>query len=159
MIDWQYIAGFFDGEGSVVRYGKGRNWILTFTNSHEPTLKAIRDFLDYGHIYLTQRRTSRQRDSKKPVYFLKVNRWVDVIRIGQELLPRTQIKSDKLLQMLTEMRSFKRRGKLPPPNEVWRIRWVEGESTATIASRYSVARRSVNYALAKNDQESKIVAT
>lgn len=54
-MNWEYIAGFFDGEGCVGLFcgsAKERKyWRISITQKALPVLQAILDFVGYGTIY------------------------------------------------------------------------------------------------------------
>ena len=93
MMDWSYVAGFFDGEGSV---GKPREGTiqLRFCNNDKPVLEDIRNFIACGQIYLVGK--SGQRGHKNNYYQLIVSKHDDVLRIAEELVVRCRIKRQRL---------------------------------------------------------------
>jgi len=54
-MNWSYIAGFFDGEGSLCHNGKG--FRVTIPQTSRPVLKETNEFVGYGNIiYLPKRK-------------------------------------------------------------------------------------------------------
>ena len=58
---WAYIAGFFDGEGSVTRNGHG--YRITIPQTHERVLIEMKKFVGYGSIMKTTTRKSHWKQS------------------------------------------------------------------------------------------------
>jgi intein/homing endonuclease len=54
-LDWKYIAGFMDGEGSIVIYSNRNLVSITISNTNREVLERIKDFTKMGHIYLDNR--------------------------------------------------------------------------------------------------------
>lgn len=109
VVSWEYVAGFFDGEGTAGVYeDRGRNrlvWSLLWTNTHLPTLEAIHDFIGAGKITL---RTGRPIGTK-PCYQLSITDVANARRVIDELLPRCVTKQDQLQEvrrLIAEKRSF-----------------------------------------------------
>lgn len=96
---WAYVAGYFDGEGSVKfhqgsRKGKIRG--LAWHNSDLQSLVAIQTFMDCGHM---QRREKRGIGTK-PTFILTVSNKKDLLRVGKRMLPYLLIKREKCKEML-----------------------------------------------------------
>jgi hypothetical protein len=58
---WQYIAGFFDGEGSLVHNGKGYRILITQTNKE--VLEKIRNLTHLGAVVVITKRQPHWKDS------------------------------------------------------------------------------------------------
>jgi len=58
---WQYIAGFFDGEGSLVHNGKGYRIMITQTNKE--VLEKIKNYARVGGVVEITKRQPHWRDS------------------------------------------------------------------------------------------------
>ena len=59
-MNWSYIAGFFDGEGSVAHNGKG--FRITIAQTDLEILNLIKDFTGVGHVIEV---TKRKKHWKK----------------------------------------------------------------------------------------------
>lgn len=92
-ITWEYIAGYFDGEGSVGVYTKNRRAVVIFTNSHRESLERIQQFIDAGKMI-------RRKGTNKPVYNLRIDRVAELQRILPELIQRCVIKRGQLESVL-----------------------------------------------------------
>ena len=99
-MDWSYVAGYFDGEGTVRlnEVPSRPGYLLTglsWANTHLESLEAIRDFISCGTI-----RPKARREHYRPGYELVVNRADDVLRVGEQMLPHLIIKRARLKEML-----------------------------------------------------------
>jgi len=61
MMSWDYIAGFFDGEGSICHNGKGFRICIPQTN--EDVLNNIAGFCGFGKIAKITKRKKHWKDS------------------------------------------------------------------------------------------------
>ncbi len=55
IMNWDYVAGFFDGEGSV-SIRSNRSSQLRLVNTDKAVMEAIRDFVGFGTIYCAKAR-------------------------------------------------------------------------------------------------------
>lgn len=104
-MDWPYIAGYFDGEGSVrFKAAPSRPRYITtgliWTNTHLASLVAMRSFMQAG-VITTGRRV---RPGVKEIYDLKIFRADEIVRVGEALLPHLLVKRDALAAMLQFVR-------------------------------------------------------
>lgn len=58
---WMYIAGFFDGEGSLVHNGKG--FRISIAQANEVVLLEIKEFIGFGNIIKVKKRQAHWKDS------------------------------------------------------------------------------------------------
>lgn len=78
-MSWQYIAGFVDGEGSIVKAKNTTVYRVLIPQTHEGVLKAIQEFARVGIIYQCKTRKAHWKDNwvyavarhKDVLYFLK----------------------------------------------------------------------------------------
>jgi hypothetical protein len=96
-ISWDYVAGFFDGEGSVgFQKKKGRMYPrITFTQKNPKILELIRTFIGYGTIYGTHSIN------------LEIDRHEDCLELAEKLIPRTFVKRDALMRMVQFIKNRK----------------------------------------------------
>lgn len=111
-MNWDYLAGFFDGEACVqLTHDRKRGYCcatLTFTQNRRWVLEEIRQFLGKGHIY------QGASTINGPVYQLRV-RGKAVESVARELVERCRLKAPQLRVLLqamafkgTERRGFER---------------------------------------------------
>lgn len=60
-MDWNYIAGFFDGEGSLV-YNKKR-FRISITQTNRNVLDTIKTFTNFGYVIKIQKRKNHWKNS------------------------------------------------------------------------------------------------
>jgi len=60
-MNWDYIAGFIDGEGSIVKRREGYNLLISQANFE--VLDNIRTFVGCGHIYPLKKRKKHWKDA------------------------------------------------------------------------------------------------
>lgn len=95
-IDLAYIAGLFDGEGSVNIYSyrsskNGRQYrrpILRITNTHKETLEFVKKFFDSGFIH----KKKDKRDTRKSCFNYQVGN-SRALEILKELRPFLKVKA------------------------------------------------------------------
>lgn len=102
-MDIQYIAGFFDGEGSVKlpRNTTCVNTGLSIVNTDRLVLEKIKEFLGCGVIY---NHGIPKKWGKKPIFSFQIKKRHDVIETLQKMLPYLEVKhasGQKLLEFLT----------------------------------------------------------
>jgi intein/homing endonuclease len=107
-LDWDWLAGFFDADGSV---GSGGN--ITFYNSHRHTLLEIQAFLNENDIESNLMKRSKKHmrdlaranngnaDGYKDAYELRVVKSMTLgRRVAEELAVRCIVKRNRLEVML-----------------------------------------------------------
>ena len=105
-VSWQYIAGFFDGEGSIaVRTYKGYgNFNITIPQSGvvgERILKEIQWFLKQEDINSCVFLDTKVRGlAKKPVHRLCVNNRINMIAFLRHVLPYLHVKHTQAQDVL-----------------------------------------------------------
>lgn len=90
-ISWSYLAGFFDGDGSLVFYPKegSSHWYLLIVNRNKEILERIKDFLVCGNIH-----------RHGNCFMFKIGKRDDVCRIGRNTLEFSIVKRQKIEAML-----------------------------------------------------------
>mgnify|MGYP001583012989 CR=1 FL=1 len=97
-VDWAYVAGFFDGEGSVIFQKRGAlpTICLQFSNTNRLALDTIHRFIRCGYIY-----AAKPKDEKcKVAFMLQIKRRKDVKRVASELIKYCIIKRIRLAEAL-----------------------------------------------------------
>jgi len=61
-MNWDYIAGFFDGEGCIT-YGRSKRYRIMISQTHKEVLESIRDFVGVGYVVEVAKRKSHWKDS------------------------------------------------------------------------------------------------
>lgn len=110
-MNWNYVAGFFDGEGSVTvrTHQHGKDYFsLLFYNTHLPTLRTLRAFLHCGSIL----KSCGGKGHQKQVWVLKINRQRQNLSIAKQLVNRTIIKRPKLRKLIRILSTRNHNGEL-----------------------------------------------
>jgi len=113
-MNWSYVTGFFDGEGSASIRREGSNrWFtarLSFANTNLQSLKDIQAFINCGNII----RQGRKKPHYRTVYRLDIWRWRDVRRVARCMLRHSIVKREALRELLhlIETHKWNNRGKL-----------------------------------------------
>lgn len=159
---WDYIAGFFDGEGSAGCYSKAKRSgqrFINFSNTERELLLEIRDFLGAGIVGLQKTSTPTRR----PCYVLYIRKIEDLRRIAPELRRRCIIKRDALDRVLADIE-----GRQPARNPgritavgvdgIRRLYWDDGLSAGAIARRLGVTPGSVSEFMHRHEIPMRSVA-
>jgi hypothetical protein len=153
-MDWGYVTGYFDGEGTVwigkPKARKTTRCSLSWANSHKESLDAIQAFIGCGSVKPHGNKT--RSPHHKPMYDLTVTRRVDMIRVAEAMLPYSIIKKEQLVIALDHFSRMSDRtpswGRLAQagPEEVRRLYWDEELNLEDIGKIYGVTFKSVfNY--------------
>ncbi len=99
--DAAWLAGFFDGEGSLCCYLGGRNreyrsWFISVPNTNKDSLLRCQKITGVGAI-LTKR---RNKPHHKQSWVWRVNAQRDILAIMRALLPHLTIKKKKAAEYL-----------------------------------------------------------
>jgi hypothetical protein len=153
-MEWAYVAGYFDGEGTVnfhdtARGGKTR--AIAWFNTHEDSLRAMREFMGVGKVLCRGRHSGF--GGKKIGYVLKISRKADMLYAIDNMLPHLLIKRaraealrDYLIDHVDETRMVNF-GKVAAVSTEQLREWYDrGESLGDIASRLGVGYAAVGQA-------------
>jgi len=144
-MNWNYIAGFFDGEGNIskVQRGKAATCYLRFSNKVKEVLEEIRQFLQAGYFTL---------DKKKGVFHLVIGGHKKVLRIAEELAPRCVIKRTSLEDLICFIKSRQWKNDTGlytvSREELYRLYWEKQLSILEIAKIFNRDRKSVEHKMA-----------
>ena len=103
-MNWDYIAGFFDGEGSITDYK--RKCRVTITQTNKEVLERIRSFAEVGSVAEITKRKSHWKDSW--VYY--ISKQTDLLKFLNGVVPRLMVKR-KLAQNAIVVLEYKLRGR------------------------------------------------
>lgn len=99
-MNWSYIAGFFDGEGSITRVSKGVRISISQTN--EPVLNDIKEFAGYGFVFKNRKRQPHWKDSW--VYYIA--RQEEVYKFLKSVYPHLTVKKELAQKTIPRLNSF-----------------------------------------------------
>jgi predicted transcriptional regulator len=149
---WDYVCGFFDGEGSAGVYGK--SFRLAFHNTHRGSLDAMREFICCGKV---RERKNVKGFGKKRMFVLAVERVDDLRAIIPHMIDRCIIKRDALIALLAHVKDkqsrWQNRGKLAACGieQVRSWHWIDGLSVHKIARYVGVTSVAVYRFMVKNN--------
>lgn len=106
-MNWQYLAGFFDGEGHVgVHKGRGKytQHDIAIANTHEPTIDAISRFLSSQTIKHSKFKRTYTVKHWKTAYKIKVTSIRAGIVFLELILPFLLTKREQALSTLEYLR-------------------------------------------------------
>jgi len=92
-MDWKYIAGFFDAEGTIF-------YDIKIVNTNREVLEKIKNFIGYGKIYVCEFKNNQQHFGKKPIYILQISKRKFVISFITNILNYSIIKRKELMNFL-----------------------------------------------------------
>lgn len=94
MITWEYLAGFWDGEGTLKCYRNGPRASVAQNTSE--VIYAIRDFLEIPNT-ITKYQTGVK---KRWIWCLQIQRRDHLLYLVQGMLPHLIVKRDAALELL-----------------------------------------------------------
>jgi len=100
-INWSYIAGFFDGEGTIYQDGKTGYWRLSILNTNKEILEEIKSFIKSGSVYTRK----KSKKSKKPIYTFQISDQRFILKFAKNTLPFSIIKKERLKEALKDINS------------------------------------------------------
>jgi len=107
-VDWSYLAGFIDGEGSIIIFDNPRNRRVTLSipNTDKEVMLKIHKFLQYGTLIEYDRKPNKW----KIVYIYKISEHKTVLKILKKLEPFLITKKSTCTQAIKYIENKKWRG-------------------------------------------------
>lgn len=96
MIGWEYIAGFFDGEGCVFQFNKSmpyKYWQVCITQKDRSILDKIQKFVGYGTV-------SQESDQKYNWHRYKIFKQERVLDFLLKIFPYVIVKKEQVREIL-----------------------------------------------------------
>lgn len=109
-INWSYIAGFVDGEGSILKNGN-TDYRISIPQTHEGVLRSIQNFTGMGNICQVAKRKTHWKES----WVYCVARQEDALFFLKRIYPYLIVKKDiarKIIPMVAKIVSNQRKNKL-----------------------------------------------
>ena len=91
---WEYIAGFFDGEGSLTNNGKG--YRVTISQTNKEVLENILEYSGVGNIFKNKKRQVHWKES----WVFYVAKQKDVYLFLKKISPFLIVKSKQINKFL-----------------------------------------------------------
>jgi hypothetical protein len=153
---WDYIAGYFDGEGHVgVHRPTERNrphCSLAWFNTHRPSLDAMREFMQVGIV-----KPRKVQARYKPAFVLLIQSRRDLLAALPHLLEFCIVKQEELQVLAAALETAKDRteswGTIAAAGveEITRLYWEEGLNQQAIADRFGVTQSAVKNFIHRNN--------
>ena len=107
-MDWKYIAGFFDGEGTIAHNGKG--FRISIPQTNKLVLQKIKSFIGNGNIIYIPKRKSHWRDSWTYYLARQSEVYEFLLKIGPFLIVKNNIVSKTIpkLKIILDQQKSKR---------------------------------------------------
>src|ERR1700728_1708868 len=88
MIDWGYVAGFFDGEGNLHMDRQTSTVQLRFDNTCEEAVREIQKFIKCGRIS----NRGREKPHHKDRFRLTISNHTEALEVLEKMLPYLVVK-------------------------------------------------------------------
>lgn len=148
MVDWSYIAGFFDGEGSI-HFTTDARAVMYFSNMHRETLERIRqfimDFLKVDYITLRSWKKNPKYKMNADYYAIQIANHEHVLKVAEKLVEYSITKHDKLLRAIVLIKCRKW--------QKWNcgaLKDVTGDDLARLYSQMGTVRMARLYGVSQN---------
>jgi len=143
-MNWSYITGFFDGEGSAMMSTKNYQVSISFYNTHLATLQSIQEFIGCGRIGWIDRKT-KQHGIKRQ-YILRISDHLDVLKLAKSLIGESIIKTEVLKKLIDHIESKKWNGAKLSWSQVLELRAfaAKGEDSKSLATKFRITQGYVN---------------
>jgi hypothetical protein len=141
---WQYIAGFFDGEGSLC-LSNGR-YFLSISQTNEEVLVAIREFAGVGRVHKVTKRKQHWRDA----WIYQIGKRAHILSFLMNIVDHLIVKRDlvqlAILRLRYDIANHKPRFKRERA-EMFAAMYADGKSFSDIQRETGVDRGIVRKAL------------
>lgn len=167
-INWDYIAGFFDGEGSVQFkwYPKSgtKGVVITIAQSSENSsvIPLIKSFLEENNIerihYYVSNYTDKRGYKRQPLHMLRItNKW-DAQKFLEAIKDRVISKKDDVTETLERIKTLKRHTRVFTDEEKEKIitLFKEGKNIHEIANIIGCGAVKINKFLLSLDNYQQI---
>lgn len=99
-MNWSYIGGFFDGEGSLTHNGKG--YRITIVQANEEVLSKIQKFCKSGHIIKVKKRKIHWKDS----WVFYISKQEDVYKFIVRISPYLIVKKQLICRVVPILKKY-----------------------------------------------------
>ena len=138
-MNWDYIAGFVDGEGSIL-IPQNKRVKISIYNTNRESLEEIKNFIGYGTIRFVDRNPGKWKPSG--IYSITNSRKI-ILPILEELKDRCIIKKEKINEAIEFIKEKKwYRDKYVDIQLIKKLR-NEGKSYREIAKTMNIAHETV----------------
>ena len=137
-MSWEYIAGFVDGEGSIVKT-KPTLYRVLIPQTHEGVLIAIKEFSRLGYIYKCATRKAHWKDN----WVYAISRRNDVLSFLKKVSPYLIVKKElveRCIPIISDLskKAKERERKLQKRVKVCKILREQGATYREIAHKLKI---------------------
>jgi len=133
-MNWDYLAGMVDGEGSIVIHKKTGRVVFQVSNTDINLLEKIKEFIGFGYVRVYH----KNPDKWKPQGLFIVGRHRDIEYILNNIVGSLIVKQEKARKTLDHIHTKKWGREIEiDMNEVAKLR-NKGKSMRVIAKKYNV---------------------
>jgi len=115
-MNWDYIAGFFDGEGSITNTRD--RYRVTISQTNLQALEAIQKFAKVGFVIIVTKRQSHWKQSW--VYYIAKQE--DMLRFLKAIAPKLVVKKELVYHAIPVLEKKVQEQKLRKKKLCWRIK-------------------------------------
>jgi hypothetical protein len=115
MINWAYVAGFFDGEGNLHMDKHTSTVQLRFDNTCLEAIEKIREYIKCGTIS----NRGRQKPHHKDRYRLTIANHLDVLHLLERMMPYLIVKKVAAQEMVSYIKGRKWRRQRKSTHSFW----------------------------------------
>ena len=99
-MNWGYIAGYLDADGTVICNMRNHQYILSWTSIDKLSLVKMKDFMEANGIPSKLYEGNRRTKAGNTPWVLMVSRRIHIVDLGYLLLPHIVLKKDKLIKLI-----------------------------------------------------------
>jgi len=115
-MNWDYIAGFFDGEGCIT-HGRSKRYRIMISQTHKEVLESIRDFVGVGYVVEVAKRKSHWKDS----WVFYIAKQEDSLKFLEKIVPGLIVKKQDAQEAIFALEERVKERKLQRERLLWRI--------------------------------------
>lgn len=133
MMSWPYIAGFFDGEGTVrLNFAGRREGKFIFYQSERRVLTAIQDFLASAGIDSRLPRSYSSGPTGKARYALVISRMDSMMKFAHVIIPYLRVKKAAIQDLLR----FRKLYPTLTPSQFGNLAWENRDKVMTAIRKH-----------------------
>lgn len=93
---WTYIAGFFDGEGSLIKKPNKKSYRIQIAQTNKKVLKEILEYVGCGHICHPKKRKPHWKES----WMFYISKQEDVLKFLKKIADNLIVKRKQVNEFL-----------------------------------------------------------